>query len=83
MYYREEDSKKWNSEQIITENYNEGGIWEHRDRKYICTGNSKMINRTKMLKSLAQTYENSSRKAEPSNLSVSGGKFWEETEKRK
>lgn len=48
---------------------------KHRERKYICTGNSKMINRPKMHKSLAQTSENTSRKPELSNLSVHGGKF--------
>lgn len=59
------------------------GFGKCREIKYICTGNSKMKNRLKMHKSLDQTYENTSRKAEPSNLSVHGGKFLEKTKNEK
>lgn len=52
-----------------------------RGKTFLCTGSSKMKNRPKMHESSAQTYENTSRKAELSNLSVHGGKFWKKIKK--
>lgn len=77
MYYREEDSEKWNSEQIITENYNEE-FGKHRGGNGMCRkltdGKS-----PRMCNSLAQTYKNTPRKDKASNLSVHGGQIWKKT----
>lgn len=83
MDYREEDSEKWNSEQIITGSYNEGGNWKAYKEEIYLHRKLKMEKRPRMCNHLAQTYENTPRKAEASNLSVRDGQIWRKVNRNK